>query len=562
MRATLADPAAAVRQAAAHAVGLHRDAAAVEALTAIVRGDDPASARAAAEALGRVGSHEAVQAVLAGCRRDADRALGHSLAYALIEAQRPEPLLAALDADDARVQGIALVALDQLALRQPTAALPRDRVLAFCRTDDAALRDAAWWVAARHPEWSDSVAAEIGPWLARAAADPAGQEHIVATLARLAARPSVAEALAHACGDAAVRDMALAVMRTARPRKSPGPWIDALAVLLQPGASADAAASAMHTLGTLALSAEQRKALQPTLVALACEPAAPPRSAAAALRILGDMAGPIPPAAAARLLKLILDDDASPLDRADAAAVIATQPGDDLLAAIADDCDRIGPNEVSLLLPAFTTRGGDLLARAVEALARSPRPAAIRRDLLAAAVAALPSGRASSGQALLAAVDAAAGTDRQAYDRLVASLPPGDAARGHDVYASKKAACTTCHAMAYVGGQFGPDLTRIGGIRQPRDLLEAILLPSASFVRSYEPVTVITVDGRTASGILRDQTATEVVVQTGPTASERIPRDAVESIEPGTVSPMPRGYDTLLTPQELADLVAFLSQAR
>jgi putative heme-binding domain-containing protein len=242
--------------------------------------------------------------------------------------------------------------------------------------------------------------------------------------------------------------------------------------------------------------------------------------------------------------------------------VIATLPGDDTLAEVAAAFDRIGPHEASLLLPALTTRGGDLLARAVEAIARSPRPAAIRRDLLAAAVAALPAEQAAAGAALLAAVDAAAGTDRQAYERLIGSLPPGDVARGHDVYASKKAASTTSQAMAYAGGQFGPDLTRIGGIRQPRDLLEAILLPSASFVRSYEPVTVVTVDGRTASGILRDQTATEIVVQTGPSTHERIPRDAVESIEPGTVSPMPRGYDTLLTPQELADLVAFLAQAR
>jgi len=563
VRRALADPVATVRQAAAHAAGLHRDAAAVETLATIVRNDDLPGARAAAEALGRIGSAEAVQAILVGCRREADRALGHSLTYALIESCRPEPVvLAVLEGDDPRVQRIGLVALDQMAPRQPMAALPRDRVLAFCRADDAGLRDAAWWVAARHPEWSDALVAEIGPWLARAAADPEARDRTVNALARLAGRPGAAEALARACGDEAVRDVALAVMRAARPRASPGPWIDALAGLLQPGSSADATADALHALETLALTAEQRKSLQPRLKTLACDATASPRSVVASLRILGDAAGPIPPAASARLVNLLLDADASPLDRADAATLIATRPGDETLAAVATAFDHIGPNEASLLLPAFTKRGGDLLVRAVGGIARSPRPAAIRRDLLAAAVAALPSDESAVGQSLLAAVDAAAGADRQAYERLIESLPPGDAGRGHAVYASTKAACTTCHAMAYVGGQFGPDLTRIGGIRQPRDLLEAILLPSASFVRSYEPVTVLTVDGRTASGILRDQTANEIVVQTGPATSERIARDAVESIEPGTVSPMPRGYDTLLTPQELADLVAFLSRAR
>jgi putative heme-binding domain-containing protein len=116
--------------------------------------------------------------------------------------------------------------------------------------------------------------------------------------------------------------------------------------------------------------------------------------------------------------------------------------------------------------------------------------------------------------------------------------------------------------MAYVGGRIGPDLSKIGTIRTPRDLLEAIVLPSASFVRSYEPVTVLTVDGRAHAGIVREDTAAEIVLQASATQVERIPRGQVESIAPGTVSLMPKGYDTLLTPQELADLVAFLARAK
>ena len=38
----------------------------------------------------------------------------------------------------------------------------------------------------------------------------------------------------------------------------------------------------------------------------------------------------------------------------------------------------------------------------------------------------------------------------------------------------------------------GPDLTRIGGIRTERDLIESIAYPSVSFVQSYEPVLVAT----------------------------------------------------------------------
>jgi putative heme-binding domain-containing protein len=130
------------------------------------------------------------------------------------------------------------------------------------------------------------------------------------------------------------------------------------------------------------------------------------------------------------------------------------------------------------------------------------------------------------------------------------------------VFLSQKAACTTCHAMGYAGGRVGPDLTKIGGVRTPADLLEAIVLPSASFVRSYEPVVVLTDDGRSFAGIIREETAAEVMLQTSATATERIRRAAIESLQAGTVSLMPKGYDTLLTPQEVADLVAFLARAK
>ena len=50
--------------------------------------------------------------------------------------------------------------------------------------------------------------------------------------------------------------------------------------------------------------------------------------------------------------------------------------------------------------------------------------------------------------------------------------------------APAKAACVACHTIGYVGGHVGPDLSRVGAIRQERDLVESILYPSASFVQS------------------------------------------------------------------------------
>jgi hypothetical protein len=42
----------------------------------------------------------------------------------------------------------------------------------------------------------------------------------------------------------------------------------------------------------------------------------------------------------------------------------------------------------------------------------------------------------------------------------------------------------------------------------------------------------------------------------------RIPRRTIADMQPGTVSLMPGGLGEILTPQELADLLAFLRNAR
>jgi putative heme-binding domain-containing protein len=105
-------------------------------------------------------------------------------------------------------------------------------------------------------------------------------------------------------------------------------------------------------------------------------------------------------------------------------------------------------------------------------------------------------------------------------------------------------------------------LTSIGQVRTERDLLEAIVFPSASFVRSYEPVIVATKAGEELSGVLRREAAEELILATGPETEVRIARADVADLRPGQVSVMPQGMDEQLTRQELADLLAFLKNTK
>ena len=106
-----------------------------------------------------------------------------------------------------------------------------------------------------------------------------------------------------------------------------------------------------------------------------------------------------------------------------------------------------------------------------------------------------------------------------------------------------------------------PDLTKIGQVRTERDLLEAIVFPSASFARGYESVVVTTRSGQIQSGVLRSDLRDEVVLAIGEREEARVSRQHIADMQPGTASLMPQGLDEVLTRQELADLLAFLKAA-
>jgi putative heme-binding domain-containing protein len=570
VREALADADPVVRQAACHTAGLHRDALAVDALARIVAADEPAVARAAAEALGRIGDPASAEALLAATARPADRALDHSILHGLIEARQPAILREALAAGPPSARRAALIALDQSAGLSGVEPLAAADILPACDADAAAVRDAAWWVASHRPDCSAMLAGKVAGQLARMARGTAQERSaITALLAPLASDPSVAGAIAAPLDgdDPALREAALEVMRTARPKTAPVAWVEALSrVALEPTergtAAAATAGEALAILAGLPLTKEMRGAFRATAFRIEEAGVVDPAAILRALAIPGDATGELPDVIVGRLL-LVATRGESPVDRGAAASILAAAAlPEPARKRVGEAFARLGAQEATLLLPSLVRDGGEPLAVALAGLAAGDAATGIRPDLLAAAVAKLPAESAAIGGALVARSGAAAAGERAAFEALWAALPPGDATRGHAVFAGRTGACTSCHAMAYVGGRVGPDLSHIGAIRTPRDLLEAIVRPSASFVRSYEPSVVVTADGRSFQGVVRDEPGGMLAVQTSATAVERIPRELVEAIEPGRVSLMPHGYDKLLSPQELADLVSFLHRAK
>jgi putative heme-binding domain-containing protein len=250
--------------------------------------------------------------------------------------------------------------------------------------------------------------------------------------------------------------------------------------------------------------------------------------------------------------------------RALAAEVLGqAQLSHEQLIALLDTVRAAGPMELPKLLQAYARSNDESLGwLLVTALGQASGRSTLRSEWLNPLLASFPESVRQKSQALLDTLHADTGEQRKQLDVLLGELKDGDVRRGQMVFNSTKAACASCHAIGYLGGHLGPDLTRIGQIRTGRDLLEAVVYPSASFVRSYEPVLVTTIHGDDSSGLLRRDDPDEVVLATGPETEIRIPRDEIAAIRPGNLSVMPGGLDEQLSRQELADLLAFLQATK
>jgi putative heme-binding domain-containing protein len=141
-------------------------------------------------------------------------------------------------------------------------------------------------------------------------------------------------------------------------------------------------------------------------------------------------------------------------------------------------------------------------------------------------------------------------------------LRDGDPARGRDVFLGPRAACTSCHALNGQGARVGPDLTKIGSIRTAKDLLEAVVFPSSSFARGYEPWRIRTKDGAVLDGLIVRETADAITLLQADRSEKRVSRAAVDQIQQSRTSVMPQGLDQQLTRRELQDLVAFLASLK
>ncbi len=562
VREALGDADESVSHVAAHSASLWRDAAATSKLTGLLGGKAPALQRVAAEALGRIGDKSATAALLAQTSAEHDRALEHSITYALLELADREGTAPGLKTANPRTQRDALLALDQM----KGGGVQPEQVLALRQSPDAALRESAWFVVCRHSEWGAAISGFLAQRLAASAATGAERGELTRLLAQFAGNGAVQEMLVGTVKDETkpkdVRLGALRAMGQASLKAPPPAWLDELAKLLA-GSDAELLDEAISTTRALAIPKDRLAEFTGAFSRAGRDERLPAETRLAALNAAPGSLGPMDD----RLLGFLreqLSPTHPPMTRAAAAAAVGKGVFTrDQLLDLAGILEGAGPLEINRLLPAFESGGDEAVGLKVLATLEHARSVEdLRADIVRTWLTKFPASVQPPGETLLTRLGIDPAKQKAHLDELSASLKDGDIVRGQAVFNSQKASCTVCHAIGYLGGNFGPDLTAIGKVRSERDLLEAIVYPSASFVRSFEPFVVVTKSGVEQIGLLRKDSPEEIILALGPGNEVHIPRAEVAEMRPGSVSVMPAGFDQILSRQELADLIAFLKGGR
>ena len=122
--------------------------------------------------------------------------------------------------------------------------------------------------------------------------------------------------------------------------------------------------------------------------------------------------------------------------------------------------------------------------------------------------------------------------------------------------------CLSCHKMGDAGNAFGPELAKLNADMTPLEITRHILEPSLRIEEKYRSTTVLTDDGRSITGLVVEETPTEVAIVENPLAKAdpvRIKKSAIDERTTSPVSIMPKGMLDKLTRDEVLDLIAYVA---
>ncbi|MCI0358658.1 MAG: ThuA domain-containing protein [Planctomycetaceae bacterium] len=132
----------------------------------------------------------------------------------------------------------------------------------------------------------------------------------------------------------------------------------------------------------------------------------------------------------------------------------------------------------------------------------------------------------------------------------------GDVAAGKVVFKNQ---CAKCHTHFGEGAKIGPDLTGTA-VHPKHELLMQLIDPSRNVEGNYRVYSVLTVDGIAISGLLASETRTSIELVDSEAKRHIVQREDIANLQASSKSLMPEGFEKQVKPEEIRDLLEFLTQ--
>ena len=243
------------------------------------------------------------------------------------------------------------------------------------------------------------------------------------------------------------------------------------------------------------------------------------------------------------------------------AALLGVSPDEVAQHALARLHELKNPQDAKPLLTAlFSQKEG---RAALENALKKPSalsPDAAKLTLQALNVIGLSDGRISPLLMRLAGINSALPAyTKDTIAKIVSSAASiGNAAEGKKVY--EQAGCAACHTPGATQSKIGPDLSSISRGLPVDMIVTEVIWPALNVKEGYEAATITMKDGAVVTGFKQTETAEAITIRDMITGSVKsIPRNETQSIKTGGTV-MPDGLTATLSPQQVADLIRYLSE--
>lgn len=150
----------------------------------------------------------------------------------------------------------------------------------------------------------------------------------------------------------------------------------------------------------------------------------------------------------------------------------------------------------------------------------------------------------------------------------------GDRVKGSQLFFGKSA-CGQCHMVNGHGGRLGPELTRVGSARSLTYLTESIREPDKELSlgmtdpnnhyvipMEYETVTALTLTGQRIVGVAKNEDAFSLQLMGQDEKLHLLLKKDLREVLHERRSLMPRYTETMLSNEDLRDLLAYLTSLR